>query len=133
MKSDISVTDQLVTKNHYLLCMFGCLRISFSHENTDLASRVHATCKWSKIKHLTTFQLLYGQTLETYFRDLGTNRPRKRPGQQNTRKGWAVRYLVCVPNERPSQKAHLITNGFWIKTLTLMGVPKWKVTWNQLL
>ena len=45
MKSDISVTDQHVTKNYYLLFMFGCLRIGFSHENTDLASRVHATYK----------------------------------------------------------------------------------------
>lgn len=43
MTSDISVTDQTITKNQYLLFMFGCLRIGFSHENTDLASRVHAT------------------------------------------------------------------------------------------
>jgi len=76
MKSDISVTDQHVTKNHYLLFMLGCFRIGFSHENTDLASRVHATYKWSKIKHLTTFQLLYRQRLETYFRGLGIKRPK---------------------------------------------------------
>lgn len=96
LTSDISVTDQTITKNQYLLFMFGCLRIGFSHENTDLASRVHATYKWSKIKHLTTFQLLYRQTLETYFWDLEIKRPRKRLGQGNTRKGWAVRYLMLA-------------------------------------
>lgn len=114
MKSDISVTDQLLTKNHYLLFMFGSLRIGFSHENTDLASRVHATYKWSRIKHLTTFQLLYRQTLETYFRDLGMKRPKKKTRKKyGTRKGWGCTIpYVCVPNKRPSQKAHLITNGF---------------------
>lgn len=87
-----------------------------------------------KIKHLTTFQLLYRKTLETYFIDLGIKTPRKRPGQQNTRKRWAVQYLMFATNKRPSQKAHfIITHGFYIKTLTLMGASKWKVTRNQLL